>query len=85
MNAGWLVSQLADVLVPLRGREASSCGTNPLDGVLDIQVPQPGRAVVAAAGQRMPIRAERHRIHGDRAAGQGLAERPRIHGISNIP
>ena len=50
MNAGWLVRQLGDVLVPLLGREASGCGTDPFDGVLDVQVPEPGRAVVAAAG-----------------------------------
>ena len=48
-------------------------------------IPQPDRAVVAAAGQRAPIRAERHRVHGGGAAGQGLAERAGVRGIGDIP
>ena len=36
MTAGWLVSQMGDVLVPLPGREASGCIANPLDGILDV-------------------------------------------------
>lgn len=52
MDAGWLVPQLGDVLIPLLGCEASGCGTNPIDGVLDVQVPEPDDAVEAAAGQR---------------------------------
>ena len=37
-------------------------------------VPQPDRAVGVAAGQRVPVGAERHGLDG-RTAGQGLAER----------
>jgi hypothetical protein len=40
-GAGRLVPQLADVLIPLLGREASGCGASPVDGVLDVQVPEP--------------------------------------------
>jgi hypothetical protein len=47
-----------DVLVPLPGREVSGGRTNPLDGVLDTQVPQPDRAVIATCGQRVPIGTE---------------------------
>jgi len=43
MTAGWLVWQLRDVLVPLPWREVVHCGADPLDGVLDVQVPQPCR------------------------------------------
>jgi hypothetical protein len=60
MTADWLVPQLGDVLIPLLGREASGCGTDPVDGRLHVRVPEPGRAVVAAAGQCVPIGAERH-------------------------
>ena len=56
MNAGRLVPQLTDVLIPLPGGEASGCGANPVDGVLDVQVPEPGGAVFAAAGQGVPVR-----------------------------
>ena len=48
-------------------------------------IPQPERAVVAAAGQRAPVGAERHRVHGGGAAGQGLAERAGVRGIGDIP
>ena len=85
MNTRCLVPQLGDVLVPLPGREATGRGANPPDGVLDVQVPEPGRAVVAAAGQRVPVGAERHRVHGGGTAGQGLAERPGVRGIADIP
>lgn len=85
MTAGRLVPQLADVLIPLLRCEASGCGANPVDGVLDVQVPEPGGAVVATAGQGMPVGAERHRVHGDGAAGQGLAERLGICGVGDIP
>ena len=85
MNARWLVPQLGDVLVPLPGREPSSCSTNPLDGVADVRVPEPGRAVVAGAGQRAPVWAERHRVHGQSAAGQGLTELAGVRGIGDIP
>jgi len=85
MTAGWLVSQLGDVLVPLPGGEAAGCGANPLDGVLHVQVPQPDRVVGVAAGQGVPVGAERHRIGGGGAAGQGLAEQLRVRGIGDIP
>ena len=85
VSAGWLVPQLGDVLVPLPGREATGYSANPPDGVLDVQVPEPGRAVVAAAGQCVPVGAERHRVHGGGAAGQGLAERAGVRGIGDIP
>jgi hypothetical protein len=55
MSAGCPVGQLADVLIPLLRCEASGCGADPVDGRLHVQVPQPDRAVVAAAGQGMPI------------------------------
>ena len=48
-------------------------------------IPQPDGAVDAAAGQRVPIGAERHRIDVGCAAGQGLAERPGVRGIGDIP
>src|SRR6266536_2486779 len=85
MHARWLVPQLGYVLMPLPGREASGCRTNPLDGVLDIQVPEPDRAVIATCGQRVPIVTERHRIDGDGADSQELAERAGVGGISDIP
>jgi hypothetical protein len=84
MTAGWLVSQLGDVLVPLPGGEAAGCGANPLDGVLDVQVPQPDRVVGVAAGQRVPVGAERYGVGGGRA-GLRLAERAGVRGIGDIP
>jgi hypothetical protein len=75
VTAGWLVPQVGDVLAPLLGREATGGGTNPLDGVLDVQVPDPDHAVVVV-GQYVSAGAERHpRDGGGAAAGQGLAER----------
>ena len=41
--------------------------------------------VDAAAGQRVPAGAERHRVDGVGAAGQGLAERPGVRGVGDIP
>jgi hypothetical protein len=39
------------------------------------EVPQPDRAVEAAAGKGVPVGAERHRVHGEgEVAGLGLAE-----------
>ena len=49
------------------------------------EVPQPDRAVGAAAGQRLPVGAERHRGTAARAAGQGLAERAGVRGIGDVP
>jgi hypothetical protein len=69
----------------LPGREASGCGANPLDGVLDVQVPQPGRPVGVAGGQGVPVGAECHQVHWGGAAGQGLAERPGIGGLGDVP
>ena len=43
------------------------------------------RAVVVAAGQRLPIRAERHRLDGAGAAGRGLAEQAGVRWIGDIP
>jgi hypothetical protein len=54
MNAGCLVSQLGDVLVPQLGCEASGSGTYSVDGVLDVQVPEPGRAVDLALASMCP-------------------------------
>src|SRR6516225_3258677 len=85
MTARWLVSQLGDVLVPLPRCEASGSGANPVDGVLDVQVPEPGRAVVTGAGQRVPVWAECHRVRPQGAPGQGLAEWPGVGGIGDVP
>ena len=54
-------------------------------------VPQLDGAAVVAAGQHVPIGAERHRQHDGgaesrtRAAGQGLAERAGVRGIGDVP
>ena len=79
MSAGWLVPQLGDVLVPLPGREATGCGTDPPDGVLDVQVPEPRCAVGAATGQHAATRAECHRVHG-----AGAAFRPELAGAACV-
>jgi hypothetical protein len=65
----------------LPGREASGCGANPLDGVVDVQVPQPGRPVGVADDQGMPVGAECHQVQRGGAAGQGPAERPQVPGV----
>ena len=48
-------------------------------------IPQPDRAVVVAAGQRVPVGAERHRVDRRRRAGQGRAERAGLRGIGDVP
>ena len=48
-------------------------------------VPQPDRAVEAAAGERAPVGAERHCVDHSDAAGQGLAERAGVSGIGDVP
>src|SRR5229473_2412416 len=85
VNARRLVPQLGDVLVPLPGCEPPGCSTNPLDGVLDVEVPEPGRPIEAAAGQQVLAGAERHRLDGGGAAGQGLAEWAGVRGIRDVP
>src|SRR5260370_12272825 len=85
VNARRLVPQLGDVLVPLPGCEPAGGSTNPLDGVLDVEVPEPGRSIEAATGQQVLARAERHRPDGGGAAGQGLAERAGVRGIRDVP
>ncbi len=47
-------------------------------------IPQPDRAVQAAADKSVPIRAKRHRVHGA-ADGRGLGERAGVRGIGDIP
>ena len=54
VTAGGLVLRLGNELVPLPEREAFGCGANPLYSVVDAQVPEPDRAIGAAAGQRVP-------------------------------
>ena len=66
-------------------RRAAGQGLAERAGVRGIgDVPQPDRAVGAAAGQRVPAGAERHR-HTGAAAGQGLAERAGVRGIGDVP
>ena len=52
-------------------------------GISDI--PQPDRAVSAAAGQRAPSALKRHRVHKAAAADQRMAEPTGVRGISDIP
>ena len=84
-NAGWSITQLRDVLTPLSGRETTGCGTNPLNGVLDAQVPESGRTVDAATNYRVSIGAEHHRTDGNGAASEGLAERAGLCRVDNVP
>ena len=44
------------------------------EGLAGVGVPQPHRAVVAGAGQPVPVGAERHTVHRAGVAGEG---RPR--------
>jgi hypothetical protein len=60
MSTGRLVRQLGNVFIPLLGRQTSGSDANPVDRVLNVQVPQAGSAVVTAAGQCAPVWAERH-------------------------
>src|SRR5229473_2507713 len=85
VNARRLVPQLGDVLVPLPGCEPPGCSTNPLDGVLDVEVPEPGRPIEAATGQHVLAGAERHRPDGGGASGQGLADWAGVRGIRDVP
>src|SRR5205823_1544450 len=47
-------------------------------------IPQPD-ATIAAAGQRPPAGAKRHRVHEGAVAGRGLAERAGMRGIGDVP
>src|SRR5215831_17127838 len=62
---------------PLSAREGASCRSTQL--LHDIHrvgdVPQPHRVIVAAAGQGLAVRAERHRADYVGMAGEGLADR----------
>jgi hypothetical protein len=64
-TAGGLVLQLGNELALLPEREAFGCGTNPLYSVVDAQVPEPDRAIGAAAGQRVPGLGSRQAVTAD--------------------
>jgi hypothetical protein len=84
--AGRVIWQLREVLLPLRGGQGvTGGGANPLDGVIDVEVPQLGCAVVAARGQGVPVRAERHRVNSVRGAGQRLAELGGVGRVGEVP
>jgi hypothetical protein len=65
VTAGGLVLQLGNELVPPPEREAFGCGANPLYSVVDAQVPEPDRAIGAAAGQRVPGLGSRQAVTAD--------------------
>jgi len=71
--------------VPLSRVKASGCSANPLDGVLEVKIPEPGCPVEAATGQCVPIRAERHRCDEAGTAGQGMAEGAGVRGFGDVP
>src|SRR5216684_3767039 len=84
MRTEWLIRQVGDVIVPLLKREASGGNADPFYGVMHVQVPEPGDAVLAGAGQGAAVGAERHASDGA-AAGQGLSDLRWVRRVGDIP
>ena len=60
------------VLCPIRRGEGVRGGSaDPLGGLVEVHLPEPNRVVGAAAGQGVPVWAERHRVDVVGMAGQG--------------
>ena len=80
VGAGRVIRQLGNILVPLRGGHGVACGgADPLDSVIDVEIPYLYRAVGCIGGEASgddgpPVRAECHRVDSACGAGQGLAE-----------
>jgi hypothetical protein len=66
-----LVDQAWEVLSPFRtGNSGIGDHTYPCSDTVDIDTPEPGRAIVTAGGDSVPVRAEGHRVDPIGVAGQ---------------
>src|SRR6185437_10540597 len=86
VGAGRPVRQLREIQLPLRAGESVACrGADPLDGVVNVEVPYIGSVVVAAGGQGRAVRAERHRFDTVGGAGERLAEAGGAGRVGQVP